>query len=195
MKFFTLFAAFFLCTFNTTAQNQPQTASVENSLFGVQTGFLGIWVHNETKLSNSIVLRSEIGLDAGIFGNSYSNEHADIDYVFAPVLTVEPRWYYNLEKRLSKGKSIDNNNGNFWGLRISFNPDLFVISNIDEVSVPNQLFIIPKWGIKRGIGKHFTYEVGIGAGYHHLFKNNYQRVSNDDVEIAVDLHLRIGYTF
>ncbi|HET8838730.1 MAG TPA: hypothetical protein VFM82_07015 [Flavobacteriaceae bacterium] len=155
---------------------------------------MGIWVHNERKLSNSIALRSEIGLDAGIFGNSYSNENY-VDYVFTPVLILEPRWYYNFEKRIRKGRKITNNSGNFLALRVGFNPDLFVISNRDDISVPNQLFIIPKWGIKRGIGQHFTYEAGIGIGYHHVFENDYYWVAHDDVEVALDLHFRIGYTF
>lgn len=178
----------------TTAQNNPQIPSVEKSIFGIQTGILGIWIHNEVKLSNSIALRSEIGLDAGIFGSSYSNENY-VDYIFAPVLTLEPRWYYNFEKRLNKGKKINNNSGNFLALKVSFNPDLFVISNRDDISVPNQLFIIPKWGIKRAIGQHFTYEVGIGLGYHKVFENDYNSVANEEVDIALDLHLRIGYTF
>ncbi|HEX3166783.1 MAG TPA: hypothetical protein VHQ93_11035 [Chitinophagaceae bacterium] len=42
-----------------------QKASVEKSVFGIQTGFLGIWAHNESRLSNRIALRSEIGFDAG----------------------------------------------------------------------------------------------------------------------------------
>ena len=38
-----------------------QNASVEKTVFGIQTGFLGIWGHNESKLSNTIALRSELG--------------------------------------------------------------------------------------------------------------------------------------
>jgi hypothetical protein len=31
--------------------------------FSIQTGLAGIWINNETKLSNSIALRSEIGIE------------------------------------------------------------------------------------------------------------------------------------
>ncbi len=78
---------------------KSQTVSVENSTFGIQTGFLGIWAHNEAKLSNQIVLRSELGFDSGIWGGSYYDKTG---YVFAPVITLEPRWYYNLNKRVKK---------------------------------------------------------------------------------------------
>lgn len=47
---------------------KSQNASVEKSVFCIQTGFLGIWLHNETKLTNQIALRSEIGFDSGIWG-------------------------------------------------------------------------------------------------------------------------------
>ena len=45
---------------------KSQNASIEKSLYGIQTGFFGIWAHNETKLTNQIALRSEIGFDNGI---------------------------------------------------------------------------------------------------------------------------------
>lgn len=44
---------------------KSQTASVEQSNYGIQTGVLGIWAHQETKLSNQIALRAEIGMDVG----------------------------------------------------------------------------------------------------------------------------------
>jgi len=33
-----------------------------------------------------------------------------------PVLTLEPRWYYNLNQRYAQSKNIKNNNGNFFGV-------------------------------------------------------------------------------
>lgn len=194
MKKTLLLSIFLFSIFTTNAQQQPQTASVEKSIYGIQAGIFGAWVHNERKLSNSIALRTEIGLNYGLFGGIvYKSE---INYILAPNITLEPRWYYNLSKRLSKERPIENNSGNFVGLKINYFPDAFVISNNDQVNVPNQLLIIPKWGIKRTIGKHFTYEVAIGIGYHHTFiPDNQYYEYEDEQELALDLHLRIGYTF
>ena len=50
---------------------RAQEASVEKSTFGVQTGWFGIWLYNEAKLSNEIVLRSEIGLTGEFYFNGY----------------------------------------------------------------------------------------------------------------------------
>ena len=44
-----------------------QNVSVEKSTFGIQTGVLGLWAYNETRLSNTIALRTELGFDFGIF--------------------------------------------------------------------------------------------------------------------------------
>ena len=48
-----------------------QEAGVEKSVFGIQTGFLGIWGHNESRLNSAFALRSEIGFDSGIWGGDF----------------------------------------------------------------------------------------------------------------------------
>jgi len=179
------------CGITIIAKSQNQNISVENSTYGIQIGILGIWAHNETKLSDKIALRSEIGLDSGIFGGSF---YPKTGYVLTPVITLEPRWYYNLEKRASKSKNISGNSGNFVSLKTSYNPDWFVISNYDNLSVINQISIIPTWGIKRNIGNHFNYETGIGLGLRYYFGENSKNLKNKS-EGALNLHLRIGYRF
>ncbi|MFZ0595590.1 MAG: hypothetical protein WAM46_01295 [Flavobacterium sp.] len=161
-----------------------QNKGVEKSIYNVQTGFLGIWINNEYRLFNEISLRTEIGLDAGLRGCS----DCDTEYALAPVITLEPRWYYNIDKRnsLNKGK---NNSANFIALAIKYHPDWFVISNADYSQVANQIAIIPKWGIRRNIGtSNFNYEAGLGIGYKFYLDENFS-------EATADLHLRIGYTF
>lgn len=168
-----------------------QNISVEKSIFGIQTGILGLWLNNEYKLSDKIALRSEIGFDGGyrssdLFGYSY--------YVLAPVITAEPRWYYNLGKRNKKGKNIAKNSGDFIGLKTSLHPDWFTISNEDDIKITPQISFIPKWGIKRTIGNHFTYEAGFGIGYQYIFYKS-EGYSENEGGVSVDLHARIGYTF
>ncbi|WP_298895133.1 hypothetical protein [uncultured Psychroserpens sp.] len=170
---------------------KSQNASVEQSTYGIQTGFLGIWAHNETKLSNSIALRSEIGLDSGIWGGDF---YDGTGFLMTPVITLEPRLYYNLNKRVNKSRRIDGNSGNFISLKTSYHPDWFVISNTDNVNVISDISIIPTWGIRRNIGKHFTYETGIGIGYRYIFAKQAGFLENES-ETTVNLHLRIGYRF
>jgi len=170
---------------------QSQNASVENSVSGIQVGLLGLWYHNEIKLTNLIALRAEIGLDAGLYGSSIN----DIDgFLLAPVLRLEPRWYYNLNKRERKSKRIDGNTGNFFSLNISYHPDIFTISEEDNINLISDISFIPTWGIRRSIGEHFNFETGIGIGYIRYLENP-SFFDNDRNDVGVNLHLRIGYRF
>ncbi len=186
-KYIFIFALLFQFSFS----QDKDTASVEKSIYGIQTGILGIWIHNESRLSNEIALRSEIGLNASIFGGSF---YPKTGLLMTPVIRIEPRWYYNLEKRQSKSKNTTNNSGNFLALQTTFNPNWFVISNYDNIKIVNQISLIPTWGIKRNIGKNFNYETGIGIGFTNYFAKS-EGYINDVNGGIINLHLRIGYTF
>lgn len=173
-----------LCSLMLFSYSQDEKGSVEKSTFGIQTGFLGLWAHNELKLSNEFALRSEIGLDTGYFYSSFFDISG---FVSVPTFTIEPRWYYNLNKRLNKSKRIDGNSGNFFSLKTTYHPDWFVISN-EDLKVISDLSIIPTWGIRRNIGKHFNYEAGFGAGYIHY-------LDSKTSDFTTNIHLRIGYRF
>lgn len=53
-----------------------EDASVEKSIFGLQTGVLGLWAYNEARLSKSIALRTELGLDFGIWETTFPSTMA-----------------------------------------------------------------------------------------------------------------------
>lgn len=182
---------FLLC--GLTSISRSQNISVEKSIYGIQTGLLGAWVYNEAKLTNSIVLRTEIGFDLGIWKSTFYDDFNDF-FLLTPVITLEPRFYYNLDKRLKKSKKIDGNSGNFIALNMSYHPDWFVISKNDDVRIVSDISIMPTWGIRRNIGKHFNYEVGIGAGFTYTFAKQVG-YSKDKSEIEPNTHLRIGYRF
>lgn len=184
---------YFFCLFIiiTLVQANSQNARVESSIYGIQTGFFGIWVHGEYGLTDSMTLRTEIGFDSGLWGGSY---YEKTGFLLTPVITAEPRWYYNLNKRERKSKRIDGNTGNFIALKSSFHPDWFVISNYDNLQVLSDISFVPTWGIRRAIGQHFTFETGIGLGYHYVFAKQAGYRDNYG-EADLNLHLRIGYRF
>jgi len=180
-----------LLLFGLTFGVKSQNASVEKSTFGIQTGYLGVWIHNEFRLSNQLTLRSELGVDTSIWeGDFYSKT----GFFFAPVISLEPRWYYNLDRRESQSKRIDRNSANFISLKTSYHPDWFVISKYDNVNVVNDISIIPTWGIRRAIGKHLIYETAFGIGYVYYFSEDAGYLK-DEGETTINLHLRIGYSF
>ncbi|MEM8937954.1 MAG: hypothetical protein AAGC64_01250 [Bacteroidota bacterium] len=191
-----LFAAFLCGTvLATKAQNQRiedlEIASVERSVFGIQTGFAGIWFYNELGLSSQFALRTEVGLDA------YDKDDffPETGFLLATVLTIEPRWYYNLDQRKSQAKKFSANSGNFFALKSSLRlEDLLLEFGDDEVKMVNNLSIVPTWGMRRSLGDHFNFEAGVGIGYVHFFAKD-AGFSKDEGEVAINLHLRIGYRF
>jgi len=171
---------------------KAQNTSVEKSTFGIQTGPIGIWIHNESKLSNAFALRSELGIDFSFYNNTILNDAPDIFIV--PVISIEPRWYYNLNKRVKKSRRIDGNSGNFVSIKISYHPDLLLTKIDDRFNFLSDISIVPTWGIRRNIGKHFNYETAIGVGYIKVFKEA-NTIITSEPDVAVNLHLRIGYRF
>jgi len=170
-----------------------QEAQVEKSFFGVQTG-PGIWAHNECRIGKKVSLRSEIGVK-GMFWQGFDIDEGTKDGIlFAPVLALEPRYYYNLGKRSAKQKNISKNSGNFISLKTSYQPDWFVISN-EDLDIVSTISIAPTWGIRRNIGtSRFNYEAGFGIGYRYIFykADGYPENGSDAI---LNIHLRIGYTF
>lgn len=167
-----------------------QSASVEKSVFGIQVGAFGTWLYNEYKLADKIALRTEIGLQTFTF---QKNESDDIKYFLTPEVTLEPRFYYNLNKRSSQGKDISGNSGNYFSLRSSYYGDFFTLGYSDLDFVP-ELNIVPTWGMKRNIGSNFNYEFGGGLGYRKVFEDN-ERINRNNQDIAIYIHARIGYKF
>jgi len=162
---------------------RSQSASVEKSVFGIQTGFLGIWAHNEARVTNQLVFRSEIGVNAGLAGAAV---------FLQPVITAEPRWYYNLTKRVNESKRTSGNSGNFFSIRTSYHHDVHRAADDSDFAFNSSfksrsISIVPSWGIRRYLGNHFNYEAGVGIGYYHA-PGGY-----DDLDL--NFHLRIGYKF
>ena len=191
-----------LCYYTTQAQTEqtiPQeTATVEKSLFNVQVGLIGVWVSNETRLSNRWAFHSEAGFDLWTY-KTYENYNLSEEKkgsFLAPNITIEPRWYYNIEKRGRKGKNTSHNSANFATISFRYFPDAFTIgSHPDYISIPNQISITPKWGIRRSIAEsNFNYELAFGVGYLGYLSDEKSNI-NDNIDVYIDAHIRLGYTF
>ncbi|GAA4271172.1 hypothetical protein GCM10022258_04650 [Aquimarina gracilis] len=166
--------------------DNSKKASVEKSIFEIQTGFAGVWVHNELKLFLQLVLRTELGLDA------YDNDdfYPNTGFLMSTMITLEPLWYYNLNRRSGQSKSIDGNSGNFFSLKSSLRlEDLLIKFDDDEdIEMVNNLSIVPTWGMSRNLGKHFNYETGLEVDYIHIFAKD-AGFKEDKGELAINLDI------
>lgn len=191
--FFTIL--FFVPYLLVAQSDKVELTSVEDRIYGVQVS-LGAWTYGEFKLDKTITLRAEVGLEGWIHSHSYyffAQQNKTFFSLF-PVVSVSPRWYYSLHKRQMKGRKTAGNSANFLSLNLTFNPNWFEITNFPyDRKYGNAIQLIPSWGMRRSIGKHFDFELGLGMGYSYYF------VVNPDFEyqhaFIAKLHLRFGYHF
>jgi len=163
--------------------------SVEESLFGLQAGLAGVWINYETRLSDVCTMRSEIEFTGAYartsiylgLNSSYSSE----SYAFVPLFRAEPRWYYNLKRRASKGKNTLHNAANYLSVKTTLNPGFAIISK--NLKVEPSLSIIPEWGLRRNFSKHFNFELSGGVGYSYT--------KSYGSNLGIDLSVRFGYVF
>jgi hypothetical protein len=171
-----------------------QKPSVEKKLRGVQLGLLNLSFQYESRLARKFTLLAEAGLELAFSQRKTPTETTSYGIVF-PHVTAEPRWYYGLDRRIRKGKNINNNGSNYLSLRTTYaSADTPIINNAPNNTVPS-LFIIPKFGIRRNFAKNFNYEFSFGYGYQlNIFNAN--NCPNCPVGLeSYDIQTRIGYNF
>jgi hypothetical protein len=183
MKLTLYIFVFFYCL---NLKAQESSSGLEKNIYNIEIGAVGFWLNNELKLSDEIALRIEVGL--------YTEIVKGIGFFMAPEITIEPRWYYNIKKRVFNKLDTRNNSANFLTIKTSFRSGIFEISNYDQNRAENSFAIIPKWGIRRNISKSFNYELGAGIGYLSFINQKYSTLS-DSNGIVIDAHIRLSYTF
>lgn len=162
-----------------------EKASVEKSVTGLQIGLFGAELYNEARLSEKISLRSQIALYPSIWGGEM---YSKTGFALAPALSLAPKFYYNLDKRMATGKNIMNNSGNYVSVKLEYMPDLFVISNVDGIEVQPTFAVIPNWGMRRNFADHFNYEFHAGLGIAKVSKRH-------GLIAQPELSFKIGYDF
>lgn len=164
-----------------------QTSNVEKNITGVQIGLFGLDFYNETRIANKTTLRAEASLFPAIFGGDL---YAKTGFAFYPALTLQPKYYYNIDKRVEEGKNTKNNAGNYFGLQVRYLPNWFVISNTPNLIISNQIDFIPTYGFRRNFGENFNYEFRAGFGYGKNFGNGFNNSG-----AVLDLSIKVGYDF
>jgi hypothetical protein len=168
-----------LFSFSSIAQNNQL-----ESLSSVKLGLLGSWLAYEQPVSNKILINAEVGYEFGIYSDVISN---GTQFLATSTFSLEPRYYYNLEKRKAAGKSTMLNAGNYIALEIQASPNwgTYATDNVNDASITPTAVILPKIGMKRTLGKSVTFELAGGLGY--------QFTENGGNRLAVGLDLMFGF--
>ncbi len=159
---------------------------VDKSINGVQTGALGIWWHNESRLALRWAFRTEIGYEAPYFANEYQY------LLFLPVASIESRWYYNSKKRQGNSNNTFHNSGNFASMAVRYYPKYLAYSPIGVDNAVGGSFLVLSWGMRRNINYRWNVEFATGMGADPISKN--VKVENSKNWI-LNFTLRIGYKY
>jgi hypothetical protein len=85
-------------------------------------------------------------------------------YIISPFLDLQHKWFYNLNNRHKKGKTIEHNTGNFVSFRLLTRGNS-IAENVNRTTDFDFSFG-PTWGIQRKIGKRFHLLFDVGPQYY-----------------------------
>jgi hypothetical protein len=143
-------------------QAQNNATNKLHSITKLNLELQGFGISFEPRLSNSVTM----DLSAGIGTGGYDIWSENFTYVVYPqgptgFISITPKFYYNLKKRLAKGKPVDLNSGNYIGLRIKYTSR----SIAENTDIRDALLFNTHWGMQRAIGKRWTLNTHFGLGY------------------------------
>lgn len=126
----------------------------------IRANILSPGLEMELPLSNksTISANAGIGISGSYLNLSYTN--SGIIYFISPFLDLSYKRFYNRDSRVTKGKNIFSNSGNYWGVRL--------LTNFKEIDSENiirkddiDFAFGPTWGIQRAYGNfHLLFDAG-----------------------------------
>jgi hypothetical protein len=133
----------------------------------------------EKSVSKKTTIALDVNLSLGFMANS-----DNFKIITTPYLKGQYRYYYNLAKRVEKGKDISNNSGGFIALHSSYyleplSKNKNIISNLDDLTVG------AGWGFQKTYSSNINISTNAGLGYN---------LSNENANnILPILNLTIGW--
>jgi hypothetical protein len=182
-----IFTCFILLSSTFLFAQKTSTDNRLENLFKLDLGLRGIGVSYEPRLGKKINIDLAAGLGGGydIWTNSFEYNWQ----IFNPAiyLIVNPKFYYNRNKRLAKAKSISRNSGNYIGMAIKY-----TTPNLGEATyVYDALLFNLHWGLQRPIGKRWTFNTHVGVGY----ATDATDLQNAGGTVYPAMDLRFAYVF
>lgn len=104
-------------------------------------------------------------------------------HLLTGALSVEPRYYYNLQKRRRKEKRTFGNSGGYLSAELAY---LFPMAVSGGVHSAQLLSVTPYWGFRR-VWRHFLFELAGGVSY--------RVATNGETSVLPALRVGLGYKF
>ncbi len=124
----------------------------------------------ELELSTGQYSTFSTGLGVG-YGGGYPDltfAENGIIYIIAPFVDLQEKWFYNMNKRIRKGRTTENNSGNFISMR-AIGRGSSIAENVHRTTNYDFAFG-PTWGIQRKYGEKFHLLFDIGPQYYTDFE-------------------------
>lgn len=132
--------------------------------------FLNPGAELELPTGNNSTFSTGLGIGYGGGYPDLTSADNGIIYIIAPFLDLQEKWFYNLNKRLGKNKTVQNNSGNFISARfLTRGPS--ISENVHRTSEFDFAFG-PTWGIQRKYGEKFHLLFDVGPQYYFDTKGN-----------------------
>ncbi len=139
------------------------------SLTKFDIGLQGVGITHEQKSSTNVT----IDISAG-GGGGYDISEGYISYNLklqkpAFYFLLNPKYYYNQNSRITRGKNTIFNSGNYLGARIKY-----VSPNDAQLELTrNSILVNIHWGLQRAISSKWTINTHVGVGYAQDIDNNF----------------------
>ncbi|WP_029036450.1 hypothetical protein [Salinimicrobium xinjiangense] len=96
-------------------------------------------------------------------GFAYRSTNNDSGYAVFPTFHAQYRFYYNLDKRLEKGKKISENSGNYFTALAEITSGNPIFGDLKS-QADYAVFIGPAWGLQRVYNSGFKLNINLGGG-------------------------------
>ncbi len=84
--------------------------------------------------------------------------------VVNPTIHLEPRYYYNLERRYRRGKNVSNNSASYIGIYSELTLNPLIEENNGYFPVYDRFKIGPAWGLQRNLGRRGYWNFNLASG-------------------------------
>lgn len=157
-----------LTLFTITIQAQEQKTYNTEKVWRIN--FLNPAAELELPTGNYSTFSTGLGIGYGGGYPDLTYKDNGLIYIIAPFLDLQQKWFYNINKRLVKNKTVDNNSGNFISARfITRGPS--IAENVFRTSDFDFAFG-PTWGIQRKYGEKFHLLFDVGPQYYYDTEGN-----------------------
>ncbi len=180
----------------------PATLPHTEANHSISLNYLGLRYAYEHPIGRTGTIIGRAGADFGAaWGDGFFGDYSY--WMAAPVLEVEPRWYYGLDRRAAKGRRTAGNAGSFLSLGLqNYFPGYISDRSLKMSGVTT---LSPTWGFRRvwGSGWMFEFRTGLVFLYSHSGVNYIGSSTIDGLYTDTDRHLfwapqlnfRFGYKF